>query len=104
MAHCFDHGSIEGIQRYGSVVARSGSHVRLFLDSHPLFVNHLSFAVPGPKHSFIIRRTITGEDRMGRVAMTPLATAALNGHDVSVNVLLVWIQKHYHEASAAKWK
>lgn len=40
----------------------------------------------------------------GRVFITPLAAAALNGHEVCVNMLIQWMQNHHGEAIRAEWK
>lgn len=51
-----------------------------------------------------IDRRRTREKIVGRVAMTPLAAAVFNGHELCVNLLLEWMQKHRHQAPEAEWK
>ncbi|KAI7778064.1 Serine/threonine-protein phosphatase 6 regulatory ankyrin repeat subunit B [Diaporthe eres] len=64
----------------------------------------LDHVQPRPEGIVAIDRRRTREKLIGRIAMTPLAAAVFNGHDICVNLLLEWMQKHHHEAPAAEWK
>lgn len=56
------------------------------------------------KKTVAVGRVIKGEKRDGHILVTPLVTAACNGHEKCVSMLLEWMQKHDHEEFRAEWK
>lgn len=48
-------------------------------------------------------RSIPEEESQGRVAVTPIAGAALNGHEECVRIILEWVGKQCPESTPAEW-
>lgn len=55
---------------------------------------------PRPRKS---PRLVPEEESQGRVAVTPIAAAALEGHEECVRIILEWVRKQCPESTPAEW-